>query len=527
LEPEQGGAPLTVAVCPPRCPSPPPGRTWGWSSQLYATRSQASWGIGDFADLRRLVGWAGEHGAGFVLLNPLHAPATGPVPEPSPYFPSSRCFLNPLYIRIEEVPGAADVPDVASLAEKARALNGQRTIDRSQVWALKSQALELLFARSEELGPDERTEAYVRERGAVLDGYTSFCALGERYGLPWQDWPEQYRHPSRPEVGEFAAGEGRSRKRFHAWLQWLCDVQLAGATEVNGAGLICDLAVGVDGGGADAWLWQDTLALGMRVGAPADDFNPKGQDWALPPWDPWKLRAAAYEPYIQMLRAVLRPARGLRADHVMGLFRLFWVPLGSEPSQGAYVRYVWPEMVGLLRLEASRAGAYVVGEDLGTVEDHVRHVLAQSGVLSYKLFWFEPQRPSQWPVQALGAVTTHDLPTVAGVWTGADAEAQRRAGIPLNEEGAVYLRRRLAEWTGSGDGRPVPEVIEATYAVLGEAPSALLVASLDDAQAVEERPNMPGTIDQWPNWCLALPASLEEMEQLPLPAAIAMRLGGH
>jgi 4-alpha-glucanotransferase len=526
LEPASGSAALTVAVCPPRCPPPPPGRTWGWSAQLYATRSQASWGIGDFADLRRLVGWAGEHGAGFVLLNPLHAPATGPVPEPSPYFPSSRCFLNPLYIRVEEVPGAGDVADVASLAEKARALNGQRTIDRAQVWALKSRALETLFARSEELGPDERVEAYVRERGPVLDGYTSFCALGERYGLPWQDWPEQYQHPSNPEVAEFAAGEGRSRKRYHAWLQWLCDVQLAGATEVNGAGLICDLAVGVDGGGADAWLWQDTFALGMRVGAPPDEFNTKGQDWALPPWDPWKLRAAAYEPYIQMLRAVLRPARGLRADHVMGLFRLFWVPLGSQPTQGAYVHYVWPDMVGLLRLEASRAGAYVVGEDLGTVEDHVRHILGQSGVLSYKLFWFEPQRPSQWPAQALGAVTTHDLPTVAGVWTGADSEAQRRAGIPLNEEGAASLRRRLAEWTGSDDGRPLAEVIEATYAVLAEGRCDLLAASLDDAQAVEERPNMPGTIDQWPNWCLALPASLEEMEQSPLAAAIATRLGG-
>ncbi len=527
LEPEAGGGSLTVAVCPPRCPPPPDGRTWGWSSQLYASRSETSWGIGDFADLRRLVGWAGEHGAGFVLLNPLHAPAAGPVPEPSPYFPSSRCFLNPLYIRIEDVPGAADLPDGAILAEQARALNGQRLIDRTRVWALKSHALETLFARSEEAVTDERFEAYVRERGRVLDGYTSFCALGERYGLPWQGWPEEFRHPSRPEVGEFATGAGRLRKRYHAWLQWLCEVQLAGAARVNGAGLICDLAVGVDGGGADAWLWQDTFALGMRVGAPPDDFNTKGQDWALPPWDPWKLRAAAYDPYIEMLRAVLRPAQGLRVDHVMGLFRLFWVPLGSEPWQGAYVRYVWQDMVGLLRLEASRAGAFVVGEDLGTVEDHVRHVLGQSGVLSYKLFWFEPHRPAHWPVQALAAVTTHDLPTVAGVWTGADAEAQRRAGIPLNEEGAAYLRRRLAEWTGSDDGRPVSEVIEATYAALGEAPCALLATALDDALAVEERPNMPGTIDQWPNWCLALPGSLEQIEQSALAAAIASRLGGH
>ena len=306
----------------------------------------------------------------------------------------------------------------------------------------------------------------------------------------------------------------------------MCEEQLANAAPVNGAGLICDVAVGVDGGGADAWLWQDTFALGMRVGAPPDEFNTKGQNWALPPWDPWKLRAAAYEPYIETLRAVLRPARGLRADHIMGLFRLFWVPLGSEAWQGAYVRYPWQDMVGLLRLEASRAGAYVVGEDLGTVEDLVRHVMAQSGVLSYKLFWFEPRRPAEWPGQALAAVSTHDLPTVAGVWTGSDAEAQRRLGLRVNEEASASLRRRLAEWTGSQDGRPLPEVIEATYAVLAEAPCALRAACLDDALAVEERPNMPGTIDQWPNWCLALPASLEQIEQEPLAAAIAKRLDG-
>jgi 4-alpha-glucanotransferase len=527
LEPEAGGAPLTVAVCPPRCPSPPPGRTWGWSSQLYATRSATSWGMGDLADLRRLVGWAGDHGAGFVLLNPLHAPAVGPVPEPSPYFPSSRCFLNPLYIRIEEVPGAAAWPGLASLATEARELNEHRLIDRTRVWALKSHALETLFARFERSGSDDRFETYIRGRGRVLDGYTSFCALAERHGLPWQNWPEEYRHPARPEVRAFAnSGEGAARKRYHAWLQWLCEVQLAAAAHVNGAGLVCDVAVGVDGGGADAWFWQDLFALGMRVGAPPDEFNTKGQDWALPPWDPWKLRAAAYEPFIEVLRAVLRPAQGLRADHVMGLFRLFWVPLGSEPWQGAYVRYVWQDMVGLLRLEASRAGAYVVGEDLGTVEDHVRDVLGRSGMLSYRIFWFEPRPPHEWPRQALAAVTTHDLPTVAGAWTGSDPEAQRRAGVPLNEEGSAAMRRRVAEWTGSDDSRPLPEVIEAVYASLAEAPCALRAATLDDALAVEERPNMPGTIEQWPNWCLALPEPLESIEQSALAAAIAARLRG-
>ena len=282
-----------------------------------------------------------------------------------------------------------------------------------------------------------------------------------------------------------------------------------------------DLAVGVDGGGADAWLWQDTFALGMHVGAPPDEFNTGGQDWSLVPWDPWKLRARSYEPYIETLRTVLKQAGGLRVDHVMGLFRLFWVPLGAEPSRGTYVRYPWRDLLSLLCLESWRADAYVVGEDLGTVEDHAREALRESGVLSYKLFWFEPRPPSEWPDQALGAVTTHDLPTVAGVWSGSDLEAQREAGVKVNEEGSTTFRRHITEWAGVADDSPMPDVIEATYEALGEAPCVLLSAALDDALAVEERPNMPGTIDQWPNWCLALPAPLEEIEQSRLAAAIA------
>jgi 4-alpha-glucanotransferase len=395
------------------------------------------------------------------------------------------------------------------------------------VWALKSEALEALFERFERSGGDARFEAYVRGRGRILDGYTSFCALAEIHQLPWQNWPAGIGRPEGPAVAEFAASpQGRKRKRYHAWLQWLCEAQLADASGVAGAGIVCDLAVGVDGGGADAWMWQDTFALEMRVGAPPDEFNTKGQDWGLPPWDPWKLRAASYEPYIETLREVLRPARGVRIDHVMGLFRLYWVPLGTVAAGGAYVRSVWQDMVGLLRLEADRAGAFVVGEDLGTVEDYVREVLGRSGVLSYKLFWFEPQPPAQWPQQALGAVTTHDLPTVAGVWTGSDVEAQKRVGMPLNLEGCATLRRHIVEWTGSSEDRRIPEVIEATYASLATAPCRLLVGVLDDAAQVEERPNMPGTVDQWPNWCLALPMPLEDLQGSSLFRAIARRLAG-
>jgi len=520
------GNELAVAVCPPACPSPPYDRSWGWSVQLYAARSAGSWGIGDFADLAALAEWAGRNGARFLLLNPLHAPVPGPTPEDSPYFPSSRCFLNPLYISVPDVPEAADLPCFARLAAKATALNRQRLISRAQVWAYKSEVLETAFERFEQRGGDVDFDCYLEERGKALDGYTSFCALAERFGLPWQDWPSEYRHPSSPAVAQVALEPSFCRrKRYHAWLQWTCERQLRRAARC-GAGLVLDLAVGVDGNGADAWLWQDTFALGMRVGAPPDNFNLSGQDWGLPPWVPWKLRAAAYEPYIEMLRGVLRPAMGLRVDHVMGLFRLFWVPLGQGPSAGTYVRFPWQDMLGILRLESCRAGAFVIGEDLGTVEQEARDALAASGVLSYRLFWFEDRRPHEWPPNALGAVTTHDLPTVSGVWTGADLEAQHSLGLAVDANSAKALRQRLAEWTGSDDDRPVEDVIEATYALLATAPCSLLAAVLEDAAAVVERPNMPGTAGAWPNWSLALPQPLEVIEESRLASVIARHLGG-
>ncbi|MGC8627398.1 MAG: 4-alpha-glucanotransferase [Acidimicrobiales bacterium] len=525
-EPGETCGVFTIAVCPPRCPAPPEGRTWGWSAQLYAARSRDSWGMGDMADLRRLAAWAGRTGAGFVLLNPLHAPAPGAHPEPSPYFPSSRCFLNPLYLRIEEVPGAEELPFINELAAQGAALDAERLIDRTAVWALKSKALEELFRRFQEAGGDQRFDAYVSAKGALLDSYTTFCALAEVHGLPWQSWPEGLRRPGGPAVGSFAAStDGARRKRYHAWLQWLSDTQLAQVGE-GPCGLLVDMAVGVDAGGADAWLWQDVFALDMRVGAPPDDFNTAGQDWGLPPWDPWKLRAASYEPYIATLRAALGHAHGLRLDHVMGLFRLFWVPVGSEPRSGTYVRYPWQDMLGLLCLEAHRAGAYVVGEDLGTVEDEAREALAGRGVLSYKLLWFEPEPPPAWPRQALAAVTTHDLPTIAGAWSGSDLQAQRDRGLEPNEDALARLRARLIEWTGSEPGEPAQEVIEKTYALLGQAPCALITAPLEDALCVAERPNVPGTAGQWPNWSLALPSPLEELERSSLAGAIARRLCG-
>ena len=313
------------------------------------------------------------------------------------------------------------------------------------------------------------------------------------------------------------------RVRFHQWLQWLVDLQLESASTA-GVAVMHDLAVGVDPGGADAWLWQDVFALDMAVGAPPDEFNTRGQDWGLPPFDPWRLRAAGYGPFVETIRASLRHAGGLRVDHVMGLFRLFWIARGQPAATGAYVRYPASELLDIVALEAHRAGAYVVGEDLGTVEDHVRAEMAARDVLSYKLLWFEDRPPPEYPERALAAVTTHDLPTVAGLWTGSDLEHQHRLGMEPNVESTYSMCRRLGDMTGVAADAPPDEVVAHMYTALGTAPCLLLTAALDDAVTVLERPNMPGTVDEWPNWSIALPLPLEELMADPRPRAVARAL---
>ncbi len=512
-----------LIVSPGRCHLPPDLRTWGWAAQLYATRSRESWGIGDLADLRRLAVWSRRLGAGMCLLNPLHA-SVPDYPQPSPYYPSSRCFRNPLYLRVEEVPGAAEDAgfDLASLAAEGRALNRDRRIDRQAVWKLKKTALEHLWSRFSASGGDPAFDAFRAEHGETLEDFATHCAMTERFPGAWTGWPEEYRRPDSPAVDRFAA-EHADRVGYHAWLQWLTEAQLARAgAEID---LMQDLAVGVDPGGADAWLWQDTMALGMRVGAPPDDFNAKGQDWGLPPFDPWRLRLAGYDPWIRTVRFGLRAAGGIRVDHVMGLFRLFWIPAGATAAAGAYVRYHHREMLDILALESHRAGAFIVGEDLGTVEDFVRQELAERGVLSYRLLWFEPHRPPEFPEQALAAVTTHDLPTIAGMWTGADLADQQAIGLDPNEEGARAIRDKLADWSDSPDDATPAEVVVNTYRLLAQAPSMILTATLDDAAVVEERPNVPGTVEERPNWSIALPVPLEELEESPTAAAVADALG--
>jgi 4-alpha-glucanotransferase len=508
-----------LVVSPGKCPLPANAPAWGWAVQLYAVRSGASWGMGDLADLGRLGRWASaELGAGLILVNPLHAAHPTLPQSTSPYFPSSRRFRNPLYLRVEDVPGAASLDNLAELATEGRALNGLPHVDRDAVFRLKMEALGALWER---FTGDEAFDTWREAQGDAIGDYAAFCVLAEEHGPDWRGWPASAQHPDGPGVAEVRRSS-YGRWRFHQWLQWLVDRQLqAASAHID---VMHDLAVGVDPAGADGWLWQDHLALDMAVGAPPDEFSLQGQSWGLPPFDPWRLRTAGYHPFIQTIRATLGHAGGLRLDHVMGLFRLWWVPEGGSPAEGAYVRYCADDLLDIVALECHRAGAYAVGEDLGTVEDHVRKELADRGVLSYRLVWFEDTPPAKYPVQALAAVTTHDLPTVAGLWSGEDLEDQKRIGMEPNEEATQTLRDRLREATGVSDDAPIEDVVVATYEALSGAPCLLLTAGLDDALGVKQRPNMPGTLDQWPNWRIALPIPLEEIETDPRPRAVAAAL---
>jgi 4-alpha-glucanotransferase len=512
-----GTSVLHLIVSPGQCYLPLGWHTWGWAVQLYALRSLESWGIGDLADLRRLSHWsATDLSAGILLLNPLHA-ATPVLPQqPSPYFPSSRRFRNVLYLCVEEVPGAAEGGiELERLAAEGRALNRLRRIDRDTIFRLKMQALQRLWSR---FSGDAAFDLYCQEQGEALQQFATFCALAEQYGGGWQAWPAAFRRPDAPAVARFAT-QRAGRVRFHQWLQWLLDVQLAqAAAELP---MMQDLPIGVDPNGADAWVWQDVLAAGVTVGAPPDKYNTLGQDWGLPPFIPHKLRAAAYEPFRQTIRATLRHAGGLRIDHVMGLFRLYWIPQGMEPSQGAYVRYPADDLLAIVALESQRARALVVGEDLGTVEEGVQERLAAHRLLSYRLLWFEADPPARYPELALAAVTTHDLPTIAGLWRGADLRLQQRLGLRPNEEGLKDIRERLMAMTSVPEGANVREVVVRAHQLLAEAPSMVVTATLEDALAVEERPNIPSTTAEWPNWSLGLPVLLEDLQTQALAQAVA------
>jgi 4-alpha-glucanotransferase len=497
-----------LIVAPSRCFLPSDLHTWGWALQLYSLRSRSSWGMGDLEDLRRISEWAAGLGAGVMMINPLCATAPVHPQQPSPYFPSSRLYLNPLYLRIENISGAREcLSDFGKYVEDGRALNERPLIERDAIYRLKMRALENIWSKSRDR---VSFQDYERQQGLHLELFAAFCILAEQHGANWRAWPAEYRRPDGPAIAALHE-QYADRLRFHKWLQFLLDGQFKAAASAGN--IMQDLPVGVAPDGADAWMWQDVFAEGVSVGAPPDLFNAHGQDWGLPPFVPHKLRAAGYEPFIQTLRAALRYARGLRIDHVMGLFRLFWIPVGEPSAHGTYVRYHADELLAILALESSRSKTFVVGEDLGTVDEGVREKLAQFCVLSYKLLWFEENHPEQYPKMALAAVSTHDLPTIAGIWSGSDFEEQNTLGLRPKKENSDKIRAYLRRAASVDDGAAISEVIVKTHQALARSPAAITLASLEDGLAADTRPNLPGASgDLRPNWCIPLPKKLEEIE---------------
>ncbi|HEY2262796.1 MAG TPA: 4-alpha-glucanotransferase [Streptosporangiaceae bacterium] len=534
------GAPVSA-----RAPFPAR-RSWGFTVQLYSVRSRASWGHGDLHDLAELATWSGSDlGADFVLVNPLHAAEPRPPVSPSPYLPMSRRQISPLYLRIEDIPeyqglSAADRARVEALAAPLRAASSTAAlIDRDAVWTAKLAALELIRAVPLTGGRRDDLEAFLaRDRRAVGD-WATWCAIAEVHGPDWRSWPAALADPGSAGVAglrETLAG----RIDFHAWLQWLTAEQFAAAQRAArragmGIGVIPDLAVGAHPGGADAWARQDVIVPGITVGAPPDEFNQLGQNWTLPPWHPGRLATQAGRPLAELIAACARNAGGLRVDHVMGLARLWWIPAGMPPVEGTYVRYDHELMGGMLAAEVARAGALAIGEDLGTVEPWLRKYLAERRVLGTSMLWFErradgsPRRPGSWRRGCLATVGTHDMPPAAAFLTGEQVTIRSELGLLTRPEAQerTAAQTELAGWLEmlsdegllSLPGRPsAADFTTALYAHLTRTPAVLIGVSLADA-AGERRPqNMPGTVDEYPNWRIPLSDAAGEsllLEDLP------------
>ncbi|MEU9186103.1 4-alpha-glucanotransferase [Streptomyces sp. NPDC048484] len=556
--PDGRSARAHLVVAPTRLPAPP-GRTYGLLVQVYSLLSRRSWGMGDLGDLAELTAWAGRAlGAGFVQVNPMHAAVPGAPTDPSPYRPSSRRYPDPVYLRVEDIPEFAYVDEgergrVRALLERAArqresVLDKGALIDRDAVWELKREALELV--RDVPLGPGRRAAYcdFLAEEGEALEDHATWCALAEVYGSDWTRWPPGLRDPRSAETAR-ARTELMDRVDFHSRLAWLTDAQLAaaqrGARDAGMAvGLVHDLAVGVHPGGADAWAQQEYFAAGMSVGAPPDAFSVQGQGWGLPPWRPDRLAESGYAPYRRLLRALFRYAGALRIDHVMGLFRLWWIPLNRPATEGTYVRYDAEAMLAVLALEASRAGAVVIGEDLGTVEPGVRETLQEHGVLGTSVLWFErdwdgtglPLPPESWRADCLATATTHDLPPTASRLTGDHVELRDRLGLltrPVGEERAesaadvgewLALLARLGLLQGAAGGvseQSEEAEIQAVHRFLLRTPARLVGVWLPDAVGDRRPQNLPGTWDQYPNWRLPVadaegrPVTLEELAASP------------
>lgn len=554
-----------LVVAPDACYEPQAvqadGRVWGPSVQLYAVRSSRNWGIGDFTDLREVLEQWSPRGASVLGMNPLHALFPHNPAHASPYSPSSRSFLNPLYLDPERLDDFQENEQTRrhtaspEFQARLRELRAAELVDYVAVAAVKMHVLEMLYAgfRRRHIEPGSERAHRFREfqaRGGIaLRRHALFEALQEHFHRQdasvwgWPVWPEPYRDPRSHAVARFAETH-LERVEFFEWLQWQADDQLAAlgsrSRELQaGVGLYGDLAVSADRGGAEVWANQDLYALDAQVGAPPDDFNLNGQNWGLPPLVPHRLQRARFAPFIATLRAAMKHTGALRIDHVMGLMRLFWIPAGATAADGAYVHYPFRELLGIVALESQRNRCMVIGEDLGTVPDEVRHALAERKALSYRLLYFERNQagdftaPADYPAGALVAATTHDLPTLAGFWEGRDltlrtqlelfpSDAVRQSQLLERAQDRERLlialeRERLLPAGLSVDPASAPsmtaELARALQVYLARTPCKVLMIQLEDVLGMAHQVNLPGTSSRHPNWRRKIELELERWPQ--------------
>jgi 4-alpha-glucanotransferase len=547
-------ATMPLIVTPDSCHLPDEVKTgagiWGISAQLYLLRSKDDWGIGDFADLTRLVGDAADLGASVIGLNPLHTMFPDNPEHASPYSPASRLYLNILYIDPLKVPEFAGCERCRVLMEGPefkRRLEACRTtdlVDYTEAAALKLPVLEILFQQFQEQAAPERRAAFQKfrdEQGEPLERLCRYLALRQHFSperADWRSWPEEYRKPDSDAVNRFAT-ENASRVDFHAWTQWVADEQLAeAAAEAKARGMVVglyrDLAVGADSGGAETWASPGVVVTAAHVGAPPDLFNPAGQDWGLPPFDPRALREQAYAGFIDLVRANMRHAGGLRIDHVMALQHLYWIPEGKPASEGVYVAYPMDDMVGILALESQRHKCLVVGEDLGTVPEGFRERMTEAGILSYRVVIFEYAEaggfngPEDYPKLALSTVGSHDLATLRGWWEGHDIGLKEQHGLYPGADEArnqTDLRSRdkqslLDALNAAGLELPTGYSVESDYdgalsravhTFLARTRSGIAMVQIDDLTDEPVQVNLPATTDQHPNWRRKQSLALEEL----------------